>query len=61
MLDIADQFGVALGPRLQQLLQLLLSLAERHAAKIHSIREQQIERKENEIVGLAVGKCCLQR
>ena len=33
MLDITDQLGFALGPRLQQLLQLRLPLAERQAAK----------------------------
>ena len=61
MLDIADQAGFALGPRFQQFFQLRLSLGERQAAYIHSIGEQQIEREENEIVGLAVGKCGLQR
>ncbi len=61
MLDIADQFAFALGPRFQQFLQLRLSIGERQGANIRSIREQQIEREENEIVGLAVGKCGLQR
>src|ERR1700729_2801646 len=48
MLDIADRSGFALWQRLQQLFQLLLALAERQRAKIHSISEQQIERKEDE-------------
>src|ERR1700733_5296724 len=61
MLDIEDRSGFALWQRLQQLFQLLLALAERQRAKIHSISEQQIERKEDELVGLAVGNRSLQR
>src|SRR5947209_16069320 len=59
MLDITDRFAVAL-PGFQQLPQSLLSLPERQAANIRSIDEQQIEREENEIIGLAVGNGGLQ-
>src|SRR5260221_14330698 len=61
MLDIADRFCLALGPRLQQFFQPRLALAEWEAAQIQSAREQQIERVEDEIVGLAVGNRSLQR
>src|SRR5579859_6313185 len=60
MLDIPDQFGFSLS-RLQQLLQTLLSLAKQKGTNIHSIREQQIEREENKVAGLAVRYRRLQR
>ncbi len=61
MFDIADQLGVALAARLQQFFQLRLALAERQCAKIFIIGKQQIEGKEDQIVGLAIGDRRLQR
>src|SRR4051794_34100958 len=61
MLDIADQFAFALDPSLQQFFQLRLSLAERNTSQIYCIGEQQVKRKENQIIGLTIGKCRLQR
>ena len=60
MLDIADSSGVAVGARLQQLLQSRLPLAKRHAAKVLAVGKQQIERIKDQIVGLALGDGCLQ-
>ncbi len=60
MLDIADRSGFAF-PRFQQLLQPRLALAERQAAKVFAIGEQQVERIEDQIIGLAVGNRGLQR
>jgi len=47
--------------RFQQLLQPRLAFAQRKRTKILAAGEQQIEREENEIAGLALGNCGLQR
>ena len=60
MLDVADQLFFAIPP-LQQLLQAFLALAQRQRAKILTIGEQQIEREEDEVAGLAVRDRRLQR
>ena len=61
MLDIADRFGFAPGPCFQQLPQSRFSLPKRQIPKVFPLGEQQVERKENQFIGLAVGNRCLQR
>ena len=59
MLDIAQRRMLALEP-VQQLLQPRLALAERQGAQILAVGEQQIEGEEDQGVGLALRKGCLQ-
>ena len=59
MLDIADRFGF--GPRVQHFLQSRFALPKRQAAKIFAVRKQQVEGKEDQMIGLAVGYRRLQR
>ena len=60
MLDVADLLVLAF-PRVQQFLQPPLALDQRQRAKILAIGEQQVERVEDQILGLAVGDRGLQR
>ncbi len=61
MLDIADRPCLRLGARLQQFFQACLPLGKRQAAQILAVGEQQVERIEDQLVGLAVGNRSLQR
>ena len=61
MLDIADQSGFALRPAPPAISSIAPFARRAAAAKIFAVGEQQIEREEDQIVGLAVGKRGLQR
>ena len=59
MLDITDVLRPALA-RLEQRIQPRLALGQRQAAQVKAIGKQQVEREEDQAVGLAVGNRSLQ-
>ena len=60
MLDVADLLVLAF-PRIQQFFEPALALGQRQRAKILAIGKQQVERVEDQILGLAIGQRGLQR